>query len=153
MRLLVRSLAISVASVVLAATCAGPPGPTEAPASAAPRSAAPTTSPTATAAAITFPPDTYARILVDEIILHTEPGLTDEAEPLELVLIGGDDVLVVDAPTEVDGLDWYPVTPAADILGGGAYAVAGSRRSERMACQRSSPEPWTARHSRPPTWI
>lgn len=123
MRLLVRSLAVTVASVVLAAACASPPAPSEAPTLAATRSAAPSAAPSSSAGAVAFPPDTYASVLPEEIIFHTKPGLTDADEPFELVLIGGDDVLVLDAPTEIDGVEWYPVTPAADVLGGGAYDV------------------------------
>jgi hypothetical protein len=121
MRLLVPSLAVTVASVVLAAACASPPAPTEPAASAAAQASV--AAPSQSAEAATFPPDTYARVLPEELIFHTKPGLTDEDEPFELVLIGGDDVLVLDAPTTVDGVDWYPVTPAADVLGGGAYDV------------------------------
>jgi hypothetical protein len=141
MRLLVRSLVVSVASVVLAAACASPPAPTEAPVSGASRSAAP---PTAVRDPIVIPTDTYARIDAPGVPVRAIPGASPDRTKQEGPLPIGLLVYVVEGPVTVDGVDWYlvasTVTPDQDQFYPSGWAPAVGEdgvpafRSETVDC-------------------
>jgi hypothetical protein len=117
---LTRSLAITFALCLVVAACGSSPGPTTTP----PPSPSVAPSPTETVAptpsgpaspppvdSVPIPPDTYARVVTDDLRVRSKPGVSDDSEKLEPLLQDGALLVVLDGPVQASGYDWYLVQP------------------------------------------
>jgi len=124
MRWSVRSLALALVVLVLAACGAGP-GPSLSDASMTPAPIdnplpSPSVEPSPSEAAtptepvvdsVPIPPDTYARIVTDDLRIRSKPGVSEDSTKLEPLLQEGVQVVVLDGPVQASGYDWYLVQP------------------------------------------
>jgi hypothetical protein len=132
MRRFVRSLALAQAVLAIAG-CSAVPGAISSqstspaqPASPSPSPAAavlpsPGVSPPGTPSAepsvsepgdsVPIPPDTYARVVTNDLRVRSKPGVSDDSEKLEPLLQEKVLVLVLDGPVQASGFDWYLVQP------------------------------------------
>ena len=79
---------------------------------------------------VPIPPDTYARVVTDDLRVRSNPGVTDDSTTLEPLLRDGVRVVVLDGPVQASGYDWYLVQPTitsdtADPYPFGWVAAAG----------------------------
>jgi len=60
---------------------------------------------------VPFPPDTYARVITDDLRIRSKPGVSEDSTKLEPLLQKGVFVVVLDGPVQASGYDWYLVQP------------------------------------------
>jgi hypothetical protein len=60
---------------------------------------------------VPIPPDTYARVVTDDLRVRSKPGVTDDSKRLEPLLQKPMSLLVLDGPVQASGYDWYQVQP------------------------------------------
>ena len=128
MRWSVRFLALAQVAFVLAA-CSAVPGttsstsssPTSEPSSVAVSAPPPSVEPSASAPGdgvglpgVGIPPDTYARVVVDNLRVRSKPEVSDGSKKLEPLLQDGVRLLILDGPLLASGYDWYQVKPIFD---------------------------------------
>ena len=128
MRWSVRFLALAQVALVLAA-CSAVPGttsstsssPTSEPSSVAVSAPPPSVEPSASAPgdgvglpAVGIDPDTYARVVVDNLRVRSKPEVSDGSKKLEPLLQDGVRLLILDGPLLASGYDWYQVKPIFD---------------------------------------
>jgi hypothetical protein len=84
--------------------------PAQSPAPTPVASEAPTTPVDSTGLA----PDSYARVVTDNLRVRSKPGVSDDSEKLEPLLPDGVRLLVLEGPISASGYDWYQVKPIFD---------------------------------------
>ena len=132
MRWSVTSLALAQVVLVLAA-CSAVPGTsssptlsaasiTPAPTDSPPPSQSPDPTPSESAAlteptvdAVPIPPDTYARVVTNDLRLRSKPGVSSDSKKLEPLLQKDELLVVVDGPVQASGYDWYQVQPVVSV--------------------------------------
>jgi hypothetical protein len=60
---------------------------------------------------VPIPPDTYARVVTDDLRVRSKPGVSEDSTKLEPLLQKGVRVVVLDGPVQASGYDWYLVQP------------------------------------------
>ena len=60
---------------------------------------------------VPIPPDTYARVVTDDLRVRSKPGVSKDSTKLEPLLQDGVQVVVLDGPVQASGYDWYLVQP------------------------------------------
>ena len=127
MRRSIRILGAAAAVCLVLAACGAAPATTPSPSqSSSPSpvaavqpspsaSAPPTPSPEPSVSvpgdSVPFPPDTYARVVTDDLRIRSKPGVSDDSAKLEPLLQKGVWVVVLDGPVQASGYDWYLVQP------------------------------------------
>ena len=128
MRRSIRTLSAAAALCLVLAACGAAPGqssptshvgttvaPCRAPRSFATANAAPPRRPsrasTVPGDSVPIPPDTYARVVTDDLRVRSNPGVSDDSTKLEPLLQDGVQVVVLDGPVQASGYDWYLVQP------------------------------------------
>jgi hypothetical protein len=61
--------------------------------------------------AVPIPPDTYARVVTNDLRVRSKPGVSADSKKLEPLLQDGVRVVVLDGPVQASGYDWYLVQP------------------------------------------
>ena len=127
MRPSVRSLSGAAALCLALAACGTAPVPTSTPSLSpaassisstdplvAPATPSPTVDPSVSVPgdSVPIPPDTYARVITDNLRVRSKPGVSDDSKKLEPLLQKGVQVVVLDGPVQASGYDWYLVQPA-----------------------------------------
>ena len=128
MRRSIRTLSAGAAVCLVLAACGAPattpsasqslsPSPSPAAAiefspsaSAAPMSSA-ETSGSVPGDSVPIPPDTYARVVTNDLRVRSKPGVSEDSKKLEPLLQKGVRVVVLDGPVQASGYDWYLVQP------------------------------------------
>ena len=120
MRRSLRSLVSVLPAGLLLAACAVGSIPTNAPSPSAtavaplsPSAPTPLTSeaPTTLADMGQLAPESYARVVTDNLRVRSRPGVSDDSKKLEPLLQDGVPLLVLDGPVPASGYDWYQVQP------------------------------------------
>ena len=153
MRRSFRSLALAQVVLVLAA-CSAVPGTSSTPSSSpAPTSTSepslvadsappPSVGPSASGLgdgvglpAVSFDPDSYARVVSESLRVRSKPEVSDDSKKLEPLLQDGQLLVVLDGPVHASGYDWYQVQPTSDIdkevMYPFGWVAAASRDGER----------------------
>jgi hypothetical protein len=161
MRWSVRSLALALAMLVLAA-CSAVPATSSTPSSSSaasitsgpvdgpPPSLSPEPSPSASAvptepiahhAAIGS--DSFARVVTNDLRVRSKPGVAEDSKKLEPLLQSGELLLVLDGPVEASGYEWYQVQPVESFEGTESYPlgwVAGAGKDGEVWITRAKVE-------------
>ena len=164
MILFFRSACLALMVCLFAAACStsrevpSPPASASASSPSAPASAIPPTiapPPTHTAApsasapgdSVSIPPDTYARVVTNDLRVRSKPGVSDESKELEPLLQEPMSLLVLDGPVQASGYDWYQVQPIASDMDAATYPFGW------IAAAGKDGEPWIQADSMgcPPT--
>ena len=125
MRRSIRSLTAAAAVCLVLAACGAAPATTPSPSPSPSPAAAIEPSPSASAApmasaepsvsvpgdSVPIPPDTYARVVTDDLRVRSKPGVSEDSKKLEPLLQAGVQVVVLDGPVQASGYDWYLVQP------------------------------------------
>ena len=58
---------------------------------------------------VPIPPDTYARVVTDDLRVRSKPGVSEDSKKLEPLLQRDVVLVVLDGPVQASGYDWYQV--------------------------------------------
>ena len=85
---------------------------------------------------VPIPPDTYARVVTDDLRVRSKPGVSDDSKKLEPLLQDGVLLVVLDGPVQASGYDWYQVQPTLTSDTAGPYPFGW------VAAADKDGEPW-----------
>jgi hypothetical protein len=62
---------------------------------------------------VPIPPDSYARVVTDDLRVRSKPGVSEDSKKLEPLLDRDALLVVLDGPVQASGYDWYQVQPTS----------------------------------------
>jgi hypothetical protein len=106
--------------------------PTDVPAASAAPSVVVTPAPTATptAPAQKLGPDTFAVVVTDDLVIRSQPGISEDSAVYKPNLGRREQLYVLDGPVRRSGYDWYEVMPLSAEVEDTGWVAAASKAGE-----------------------